>query len=344
MRVRAPRFRGPKALAVALGVGLATVLASSVASTLEGAHATVLLPVAPHPSDWLVQWRELPEPAGGRPRTLLVASTGVVWFDDESTGTLNSYDPVSGTWAVVPTTATSPWRVSLLVESSDGAIWFADPSDSVLHRYDPASAAVSDLALPGADRITDLTAARDGSVWFGTATASVVGHARPDGSIDLVTITGGSGGIPESVTWGQDGRLWMTQFGSLTVDALDPGTGTVTSLPLSSRWASHLESGADGALWMLDGSDLLRLDPAGTEDRFPVPTTPAGLALPTVLRPGSQGVIYADTTGRIVSVDPRGRFTVLGPSTPGLLLGSIDVAPDGSIWFTDPLSGRLGWG
>lgn len=296
-------------------------------------------PVAPPGPGSFTLWHDVALPPGAVPMEMVVASTGTVWFADGSDDHLASLDPSTGLVTEVPGTTGS--FVSSLVEGVDGAIWYSDPSAALVRRIDPASRVVTDFGVPAPVRPLALTAAPDGSVWFGTSEIDTIGHVSAAHGVDLVTVAS-DGGQPVDIAWGPDGRLWMTQYGVFAVDAYDPATGAVASYPLSSPAATEVEVGSDGAIW-LAASDLLhRVEVGGAEEFSTVPG--ATFAMPFSLRAGGAGILYADTEGRILTAGAGGAFTPLGPGGAGHLPVSISRAPDGALWYSDPVNGRLAWG
>ncbi|ARJ04575.1 hypothetical protein GCM10010988_33780 [Cnuibacter physcomitrellae] len=296
-------------------------------------------PVAPPSPGSHVLWHDVALPPGVQPSVITTAADGTVWFADGASSRLLAYDPATGSLAPYPL-ASDAFVVSI-VEAADGAIWYSDPTAETVSRLDPDTGVIDETLMPAGIRPLALAASPDGSIWFGTSLADEVGHVAHGAPLELVTLAG-SGGIPVDVTWGPDGRLWVAQYGVGAIDAYDPVSTRTTSYPISAFATSEIEAGADGALWLVDNNSLHRVGIDGSDETFIVPAS--SIAFPFSLTRGGDAVLYADTEGRILSVASDGAFTPLGPGGAGHLPQAIALAPDGSLWYTDPLRASLGWG
>ncbi len=72
------------------------------------------------------------------------------------------------------------------------------------------------------------------------------------------------------ITAGPDGNLWASSFDGATVRQIAPGTGAVTTFPVSAGQSSRIAVGADGNLWLVRSGNLVRIDPAGNATDFPL--------------------------------------------------------------------------
>lgn len=300
-------------------------------------------PVAPPGEHSFVLWHDVSLPAGVRPAQLTVGATGVVWFFDDASSVVESYDPVTGVVAAIPATAGS--FVHTLVESPDGRIWFSDPVARDVVSIDPVSRSVERHAVPLSLRPTSLTVAPDGSVWFGAASPGTIGRITVGGAAELVPLSGTA--EAQDVAWGADGRVWASQYGASAVVAYDPVSHTETRYPVPTAFAFEIEAATDGSLWLPSGSSLIRLDTGGAVRVLPAPPAPTGTAaFPFSLRTGagSAVLVYADSENRIVAIGPDGSASVAGPSGQARSIQAVGVGPEGSVWFSDALGGSLGWG
>jgi virginiamycin B lyase len=184
-----------------------------------------------------------------------------------------------------------------------------------------------------------LTRGPDGTIWFARPAAGEIGRVARDGSVTL--FPGASPGALASgsqIAFGADGNVWFTEAAINRVGRLTP-SGSVTEFPLppDAKLLGGITAGRDGNLYLsLDGS-VGRLSTAGIlTGRFVGET--AGLA-PRKLVSGPDGSVWFSESfkpyvsrlrlpeGRIERLPLEGNPQWVQPS------GSIDVGPDGTLWF-----------
>ncbi|MBI2889214.1 MAG: carboxypeptidase regulatory-like domain-containing protein [Nitrospirae bacterium] len=142
---------------------------------------------------------------------------------------------------------------------------------------------------------------------------------------------------PHSVQVAPDGKLWITLSLGRGLVKLDPATGTFTDYrqPRRGLYPHTLRFDALGRIWytLAMSNHVARLDPAS--GRFDL------VSLPT--RPGTQWFVQS-TVGfwlRLAQFLPFEGVTVANPEMLPIPYG-LDVAPDGTVWFSQFNSRRIG--
>ena len=106
-------------------------------------------------------------------------------------------------------------------------------------------------------------------------------------------------GVPNSVTLGSDGNLWLIDRAANKVGRLTPGgTYTTFAIPTTAAIASGITLGPDGNAWFAE---------------------------------------FGPNPNKIARVNPDGVITEYSLPA-GRSLGSIAAGPDGNVWFTDSAS------
>src|SRR5262249_1257357 len=132
----------------------------------------------------------------------------------------------------------------------------------------------------------------------------------------------GYNSYPADITSGPDGDLWFTESSppGNQIGRIDPSTGNITEFstfttPISGRSPFAITSGPDGDVWFTENSGgqagysakIARLDPStGTVTEFGIPPSNGS---------ASNGTAYS---------------------------AGITTGPDGALWFTEELGGKIG--
>ena len=145
--------------------------------------------------------------------------------------------------------------------------------------------------------------------------------------------------IPDGITAGPDGNLWVAVAGGI---ARVTPAGDATVFTSTTAAATALTNGPDGNIWFTDFvfSRVGRITLDGTITEFNLPTAGAG---PSGIVAGRDGMLYfAEFNG-----NQLGRVTTGGTITefavPTASSGPVDVAAasDNNIWFTEFLRDRI---
>jgi virginiamycin B lyase len=216
----------------------------------------------------------------------------------------------------------------------------------------------TEIEVPG-DSAGPMTAGPEGALWF--AGASALGRVGADGRVIELPLPG-QAGLARGIAAGPEGDLWIT-----TTREVDRVTtvGALTRFPLPhpDEEAGPIAAGPDGNLWFTlwvaaqsrsgeaesGKAYLVRIDPDGRMNRFPIPGRVRGRAeAPTAVVGGPGGdVWFADPArSRVGRVTPGGKITeypvrldpqALAPARGGRLwivgsggVGTIDAT--GKVW------------
>ncbi|KRC66494.1 hypothetical protein ASE12_18000 [Aeromicrobium sp. Root236] len=239
----------------------------------------------------------------------------------------------------------------------DGNIWFADwvngvgqvkPSGAITMFPMFKSTLDPTLSFP-----SNIARGPDGNMWV-TLREPVAGLVRitPSGTVTKFFDGIDPGWKLNDLTAGPDGNLWVIGAATNKVLRFNPSTGDVTTFEIgtSSVQLLSITAGPDGNLWFSgrDGDPFIgRMSTAGDQIvRFSDGIS--GTAPPGSLVTGSDGNMwFIEAAGWVGRITPAGQITDYPvPADPDpdrpLSLTHITPAPDGSLWFTDYWSGRIG--
>ena len=239
----------------------------------------------------------------------------------------------------------------------DGNIWFADwvngvgqvkPSGAITMFPMFKSTLDPTLSFP-----SNIARGPDGNMWV-TLREPVAGLVRitPSGTVTKFFDGIDPGWKLNDLTAGPDGNLWVIGAATNKVLRFNPSTGDVTTFEIgtSSVQLLSITAGPDGNLWFSgrDGDPFIgRMSTAGDQIvRFNDGIS--STAPPGSLVTGSDGNIwFTEGNGWVGRITPAGQITDYPvPADPDpdrpLSLTHITPAPDGSLWFTDYWSGRIG--
>lgn len=158
---------------------------------------------------------------------------------------------------------------------------------------------------------------------------------------------------PLNVTLGQDGNIWLTEFGgdriaqfslsnaAFTECTLPIQVGTTTPMPFG------IAAGPDGNLWVTDpaSNGIWRIAPGcGSFAFFALATANAN---PQNITVGSNGALWfteynADQIGEIFTSAAAGSQPAEFKVSAGAGLGVITPGADSALWFTETKSDKLG--
>jgi virginiamycin B lyase len=190
-----------------------------------------------------------------------------------------------------------------------------------------------------------IAAGPDGNLWFTELRSSEIGRITPTAQISVFEL--GSGALAERLTAGPDAAIWFTDPAGNRVGRLGlDGTTTYVPMPTPESGPAAIVSAADGNLWFTEhaADKVARLTPLGTLTEFALPRRggPAGIA-----EGNDRNLYVAENSGdRIDQISMDGRVHEFWLPTRGSRPDGVVRAADGSIWFTEFGSekiGRLDW-
>jgi virginiamycin B lyase len=234
------------------------------------------------------------------------------------------------------------------IVSWNGALWFAEEEASKLGRIDTAGN-ITEYTLP--TQVSNpgygprqLSASPSG-LWFLSDWAALEGRAarlNQAGDIDGY-FSGGSYVRLSSVTATPDGGAWVTYNDGEGVSRL-AADGSQTQFVAEPRYGGDSEStlGADGALWLSDGSSVIqRITDAGTVTNFAATgdagdivslTTSGGSVWYAKFNPGTW--VTPSRSGVVGKMSTSGVPTPFASPYEDLLPAALTPAADGGVWFT----------
>ena len=282
---------------------------------------------------------------------IAAGADGTIWFTEQNTTKIGRLTPGAAIKEfIVPPPANGAANLGDITSGSDGAMWFGEIAD--IGRIDTAGNVTHFFTGGGPPGGTSMTAGPNGTIW------SSQGYGSLDG-IDTSgkLVAGFTVGLDSSIgnfAFAPDGSLWaivsgqprdttnlrhITTAGNIIKEfTVTPGPGAIAA-------------GADGAMWFTAApGNIGRIDANGAITLFPTPTANSG---PHDIRSGPDGALWfteaqANQIGRITT---GGTFTEypLPPIPAGANCTAatggpnrLTIAPDGSIWFTEPCLNQIG--
>jgi streptogramin lyase len=269
-------------------------------------------------------------------------SDGNLWFADQNVAKIGFVTPAG----VVQEFPTSGGAVNMAL-GSDNNIWFTE--FTAIGRVTPGGTVAEFGGLADAQP-EGIAAGPGGDLFFaefGSTSPGRVGKITTGGTITESAQIPGPPQI-QGITEGSDGRLWITEPfpfpGVLFLDAMDSSFGLTRYLiPLNAQLRA-ITSGSDGNLWIVDSSNSV-IDKVSTVagiflNQYPIPGSgPEGIASSAV-----DGKLYFGefTSNDIASITTSGVTATFAIPTAGSGVNSVASGPDGNIWFSEGLAGKIG--
>lgn len=259
----------------------------------------------------------------------------------------------------IPTPNTQPARI---INGPDANLWFTQSSfgASGIGRITTGGAVTSFPTAVGSQPF-GIATGPDGNLWFteGSFTSPKIGRITTSGAITEFNVEALSGGgfqvVTNSsfgdITSGVDGKLYFTdnvnnRIGSIV--AIDTGglpVGAIqfTTVPTAASTPTGIATSSDGGIWFTerDGNKIGRLDPVTSNIvEFAIPTANSQ---PQDIASGGN-VLYFTEAGanKIGKIDLNGNITEYAIPTANSQPRGITVAADGSVYFTQFNSGKIG--
>jgi virginiamycin B lyase len=312
-----------------------TLPSALVSASATGVPAAGVL-FAPKPTIYEYQ---LPN-SGSKPFWITPGPDGNMWFTEVAG---NAIGKITVAGAVTEYPVPTPNAGALgIVAGQDGALWFTENQTSKIGRVTTTGGFVEFPTASANDGPALIIERGDGSVWYAGASGSEIGvqqELAPNTRSSFPTVTPGAN--PQSLTSAPDGNVYWTEpakssLGNSSIGA--PGETSVGGSP------SIIVTGPDGNLWYTDQSQsqIVQFSPGSK----------------TVLKRYQTATLNANPVGIVVGKDSAlwfaeyngnkiGRITVSGALTeypmPTAASGieAIGVGPDGSIWVTESLAGKV---
>ena len=190
------------------------------------------------------------------------------------------------------------------------------------------------------------------ALWFTEAAGDKIGSLNENAVVIDYPLPNANS-KPLNVTVGQDGNLWLTEFGGDAIAKFNVATLGFTECQLSPAPTSGtptpygIAPGQDGNLWVTDpGSNgIWVIQPGcGMYAFYPLKTANAD---PTSITVGPDTALWfveagVDKIGRIPIGAASGTMPTEYPVSAGAGLGVIVSGADNALWFTESKSDKLG--
>src|SRR5881392_2071792 len=188
--------------------------------------------VVPGPAKVSIKAWRVPTP-GSRPHDPLATRDGSLWYTGQMNNVLGRLDPKNGRFKEFPlkTPHSGPHG---LVEDKDGSIWYTGNTGALIGKLDPKTGVVTEYTMPDPDAKDPHTLIFDkaGILWFTVQNANRIGRLDPkNGEIKLLTPP-----TPKSRPYGMavspKGTIFVVQFGTNGVAAVNPKTMAIKEYKL----------------------------------------------------------------------------------------------------------------
>ena len=230
--------------------------------------------------------------------TLEEDAEGLIWFTDIKSSTIGSLNPSSGMVQTFKTPKLYPLTQNnfpISLESYEGKIWVTVINKNAILKFDPKSESWEEFILPTENSGPfSLKADNTGKLWFTQQSSGQLGFIdMTSGNIielDIETLV-----IPETITIGKDGTVWVAEHGEGGgIAAYNHVLGTLKRIPSPSYSALANSAVFDkyGNVWFAQHTidNLAVYDPQSKATlTVPIPTNQSWVQF---LASGSDGDIW----------------------------------------------------
>jgi len=234
-----------------------------------------------------------------------------------------------------------------IVSGSDGALWFGESNANKIGRITTAGVVTEFSLPPYLSACTsypsncgpyNLTFGSDGALWF--TGSHEIGRLPATGPAAVYSVSGN----PLGIAAGSDGAIWFTEIASNQAAYIGRITtsGVVTEIQVMSV-PGTIASGSDGALWFTDTVNgvIGRITTAGVVSQYSVPNIVGVADGGQIMAVGYDGALWFAGMYSIGRIAGNGSMSIYNmPTTINAV--AITKGPDGAMWFTTTLSGRVG--
>ena len=243
----------------------------------------------------------------------------------------------------------------------DNNAWWLDGANKSVNKMviSGSTATVTKFAVPGAN-LTFPSGNKRGItsdanvIWFSVLQSgtAMLGKVTTDGTITMVPISGETQ-IVRSMAVGADQSIYI----SFTDD--DPRTptdhlarvtpqGAATLIPTSASCCMAMSAGSDGNVWVR-GKGIVGRVSSGAIKEFPASVI-TSTTFPLSIAYGADGNVYYDDLhccdgaifSQIGQLNPSNGQEKLFDVASHMVIGGVTTAIDGTVWFTDHNSFRIG--
>gem|GEM_PF-1119644 len=277
-----------------------------------------------NPSNGTVHEYQLPLSSNASILTWGVAvdkSRNVVWFTDETSNSIWSFDMISHTFAKfsLPQPLSLPYQIAV---DSSGNAWFTEigtgrlgeiTAQGALNEYDIPHTSSYNLSTNSTGP-AGIAIDKDGTIWIAEAYANAIASFR-DGEFHQYPIQGAES--PTGIAIGEQGNIWITQHGGSYVSEYNPSSNSLTTISTSipagvtSSLPYFIQVDSSGNVWFTEhyGNAIARYTPSNSSMvEFRVPSRVQSLGnisgvLTLALSPLGQPWFTELYTGKIGTVN-----------------------------------------
>ncbi|GMT48846.1 MAG: hypothetical protein IEMM0008_0385 [bacterium] len=217
-----------------------------------------------------------------RPDGLVIDDAGVLWFGEQSAGTLGKFDPQTEEFEhyKVPYKKANP---AIPTVDKDGNIWISDHMNGRMIRFDPKEK--SFLAIKAPTRhswIVDMKADSRNRIWYSCYESNRIGviDEKREEIIEYVLPNRDSG--PAFLAIDSNDHIWFTEWKSNRIGRFDPEKEVFMEyqFPLSNPGPAALAIGSDDIIYFSTKhlNSIVMFDSQDDEYyyTFPIPTAESG--------------------------------------------------------------------
>jgi virginiamycin B lyase len=294
-------------------------------------------PIPPPPTHGLALYD--PPTLGSTPFGITTTADGSAWFSESNTNAIGRIKP-NGKIKEYPLPSGNAGQY--LATDSLGNIWFTDGSS--IGRLVPATGNVALFPLPNTvSGVGNLTLGADGNMWFTGGQA--IGFVTQAGTYTVYLSAGSSSQIGA----GFANDLWTLAFNNNNQGIVDQysTSGTLLAQYTSSGYLSNgpITRGPGGNMWFGQATAIGEVL-GQTLLLYELPPAPDlnGQWNVTGLFEGTDQAMWfaGNGPGYIGRLTQNGMLTPYEIRAPRAAPQSVTVAPNGTIWFTDPGAGKIG--
>lgn len=273
---------------------------------------------------------------GTRPMSIAVDAGGTIWFIDDGSDELIAMDANGNVSERLKLRTHGTERRLLAGAASDETfLWLSDSAENSLTQF--RISGETKVTYIGED-ISGLALGANDSIWV--ADLNVAVHELTRTGDPVMTRPAAPSA---SITVDGDGNVWWPEAGQYALVRLTLD-GETQPFEVSDGNPTDLCWGPDGAIWYVDNyhHQVGRRTPSASGRTFDLPINSS----PESIVAGKDQAVWfteraANAIGRI-SVKGTNAMTHYRIPTPASESYGIAVAPDGTLWFSESNSGKIG--
>ena len=229
----------------------------------------------------------------------------------------------------------------------DGNLWACGFSGNKVARVTTAGV-VTEFTVPtAASSPRSIVSGPDGNLWFTETDGNKIGKVTTAGTFTEFAIPTAASS-PRGIALGADGNLWFTESATDKIGRVTTaGVFTEFVIPTAGSSPRNIIRGLDDALWFTQqGSNKIgRISTSGAISETlisSIATAPSGI----VNGPSGTGMWFAESAAagnKIGQISPLGDIlSETAVTTAASGPEEITLGPDGNLWFTEYVAGKIG--